>query len=100
MRRLTRCTNLMIATLWQKQLQTSGVSCEIRNRYLAGATGELPPDQVGPELWVIRENDYHLAATLLTELQNPTPLASWICNGCGEHCEGQFGQCWHCQTLR
>jgi hypothetical protein len=100
MKRLARCNNLLIATLWQKQLEAGGITCEIRNRYLAGATGELPPDQVGPELWVAQERDYLLAQTLLKELQNPSPTPPWICRRCGESSEGQFGQCWHCQAMR
>jgi len=100
LKRLARVDNLLIATLWQKQLALAGYRCEIRNQFLAGAVGELPADQVGPELWVVRDTEFNAARALLSELQHPTSMPAWWCRACGEQSEGQFGQCWKCQSTR
>jgi rubrerythrin len=100
MKRLAQVDNLLIATLWQKQLGLAGLRCEIRNRYLSGAVGELPCDQVAPELWVVNEEEFEQARALLSELQQPAALPAWWCMQCGEPSEGQFGQCWNCSAVR
>jgi hypothetical protein len=100
LKRLARADNLLIATLWQKQLALAGFRCEIRNRFLSGAVGELPADQVGPELWLLRDAEFAAARALLRELQEPSNMPLWNCRGCGEESEGQFGECWNCQTTR
>jgi hypothetical protein len=61
-------------------LETRGIACVLRNEFLGGAAGELPPHECSPELWVVDDVD-------------TTP---WTCPGCGEIIEGQFARCWHC----
>jgi Putative prokaryotic signal transducing protein len=97
---LTGADNLMIATLWRDMLQAAGIACEVRNRYLAGAIGELPADQVAPQIWVHDERDETYAQALLREWRRPGTLAAWNCFRCGEHVEGQFYQCWNCEAAR
>jgi rubrerythrin len=100
MKLLTRADNLMIATLWQQMLETAGIRCEVRNRYIGAAAGELPPDQVAPQIWLRDDRDEERATTLLEELRQPSRLASWSCFNCGEIVEGQFFQCWNCEVPR
>jgi rubrerythrin len=97
---LTRADNLMIATLWQQMLETAGIRCEVRNRYIGAAVGELPADQVAPQIWLRDDRDEERAKTLLEELRQPGRLASWSCFNCGEIVEGQFFQCWNCEAPR
>ncbi len=100
MKRLIQADNLLIATLWQSQLAAAGIACELRNRFLGGAVGELPADQVLPELWVRHLADFEQARALLDELRHPKRSPSWLCGACGEQSEGQFSQCWQCQQVR
>jgi rubrerythrin len=100
MKLLTRADNLMIATLWQRMLEAAGIDCEIRNRYIGAAVGELPADQVAPQVWIVHDHDEERARTLLDELRKPGRLPSWTCFGCGEVVEGQFFQCWNCEAVR
>ena len=100
MKRLTSTDNLLIATLWQRVLESAGIRCEIRNRYIGGAIGELPADQVAPQIWIADDHDAERAAALIADLRNPQPSPSWRCVGCGELVEGQFFQCWNCETAR
>ena len=97
---LTRADNLMIATLWQQMLESAGIRCEVRNRYIGGAVGELPADQVAPQIWLLDERDETRARSLLDELRRPARLPSWCCFNCGEVVEGQFYQCWNCEATR
>lgn len=99
MRRLTTADNLLIATLWLKILEGAGLKCQLRNRFIGAAAGDVPVDQVSPEIWV-EEADFSEARTLLAELRNPPPLAPWHCPQCGEVLEAQFYACWHCGTRR
>jgi hypothetical protein len=97
---LTRADNLMIATLWQQMLAGAGIPCELRNLYIGAAVGELPADQVAPQIWIRDDRDEERAKTLLQEFRRPGPLPSWTCFSCGEIVEGQFFQCWNCQATR
>lgn len=100
MKLIARADNLLLATLWQQMLRSAGIDCEIRNRYLGAAVGELPADQVAPQLWVRDDRDAARATTLLAEFRAPRSSAPWCCFGCGELVEGQFFQCWNCGTVR
>ena len=100
MKRLVRADNLMIAPLWQQMLAGAGIRCDIRNRYLGAAVGELPADQVAPELWIRDDADEPRACALLEEFRRPARLPVWRCPRCGELVEGQFFQCWNCETTR
>lgn len=100
MKLLTRADNLLIATLWQQMLQAADIRCEVRNRYIGAAVGELPTDQVAPQLWLLDDRDEPHARSLLAEFQRPSASPAWCCFACGELVEGQFFQCWNCETPR
>lgn len=100
MKLLTRADNLLIATLWQQMLADAGIDCELRNRYIGAAVGELPADQVAPQIWVRDDDDLPRATALLAEFRSPRTSAAWCCFGCGELVEGQFAQCWNCEAPR
>ena len=100
MKLLTRADNLLIATLWQRMLEAAGIPCDVRNRYIGAAVGELPADQVAPQVWIRDDRDEGRAIALLEELRRPSALPSWRCAGCDEVVEGQFFQCWNCEATR
>ncbi len=100
MKLVTHADNLLIATLWQQMLEAAGIPCEIRNRYIGAAVGELPTDQVAPQVWVRDDRDVPRATILLDEFRSPRSSASWCCFQCGELVEGQFFQCWNCEATR
>jgi hypothetical protein len=81
-------------------LEAEGIRCRLRNEFLAGAAGELPPIQCWPEVWV---DDLYAqrARELVAELveQDRDDVASpWQCPSCGEWVEGNFRLCWNCDT--
>jgi hypothetical protein len=100
MQRLVSADNLLLATLWQRVLESAGIACEIRNRYIGGALGEIPVDQAWPQIWIQKDSDFAAAQALMSELQTTPNLASWRCSRCNESIEGQFFQCWRCAATR
>lgn len=100
--RFKRAPNLMMAQHWANLLSTVGIQCEIHNRYMQGALGEIPVDQCGPELWLSDARDEVPAeAVLQRALAGPGPLARpWRCATCLEPHEAQFTVCWKCGSVR
>ena len=83
-------------------LESNHIPCILRNDYLSGAAGELPPTECWPELWVV-ENDLAAPARKLIEafLDSPSNAQqAWCCPGCNEHLEAQFSECWQCGRQR
>ncbi len=78
-------------------LEAAGVEVERRHFYLAGGAGDLPLNEVWPELWV-EPSERARAERLLQQLQQPTPHTPWVCPSCGEPHAGQFTHCWRCGT--
>src|ERR1700754_2080391 len=100
--RLLRAPSLLIAQHWVNLLATAGIACELHNRYLNGALGDIPADQCAPELWLVDERDEALARRLIdAALRGPAAgTPGWRCGHCGEMLEPQFTVCWQCGTPR
>jgi hypothetical protein len=88
--------NLLLVAHFRALLDMQGIPSRIRNEYLAGAAGELPPLDCWPELCV--ETRWEAPAReAIAEAQRCVPRsADWSCPGCGERIEGQFTACWNC----
>ncbi len=82
-------------------LEDAGIPAIVRNEHLIGATGELPPHECWPELWVLDDADETAARRIVTAaLAAPAETEAWRCGHCGEHLEPQFNACWRCGALR
>ncbi len=83
-------------------LKVHGIDCVIRNEHLAAASGEIPPIECWPELWILDGSKYNEARVVLRRALAPLgPIEKpWMCAGCGEEIEGQFTQCWNCGASR
>jgi hypothetical protein len=97
MLRLTQAPNLAIAALWADALAAEGITTSVERQYLAGAAGQLPPDQCLPEVWIHHADQETRARELLHNLRH-VPQQHWLCV-CGELVEGGFEQCWSCARL-
>jgi hypothetical protein len=77
-------------------LEQAGIKFVVRNQFLSGALGELPPNECWPEIWITDDEYLDAAMEIVTqasaEVINTGP---WQCL-CGEENEGQFGSCWKC----
>ncbi len=100
--KLLRAPNLILAQHWVNLLETAGIPCELHNRYLQGALGDIPASECGPEIWLNDERDTKLAQHLLDQARRG-PVAGakpWRCGHCAEMLEAQFTVCWQCGTAR
>ncbi|RKT24658.1 putative signal transducing protein [Paraburkholderia sp. RAU2J] len=100
--KLMRAPNLITGQHWVNVLETAGIACELHNRYLNGALGDIPADQCAPELWLVDERDEAMARRLIDAASHGPAADSpgWRCRQCGELLEAQFTVCWQCGTAR
>ena len=79
-------------------LAEKGITTIIKNEFLSGGVGELPPIEVWPELWIVDIEDKVPAKRLVDEFLQSTKSKpqSWQCKSCGEEIEGHFNLCWNC----
>jgi hypothetical protein len=96
MKRVYRSDDRLLVGHLREVLAAQGIACVVRNDYLGGAVGELPPNECWPELWVVDSADWARAEALVAAQLGPAATTPWICPGCGETVEGQFAQCWRC----
>lgn len=79
-------------------LEEKGITTVIKNEFLAGGVGELPPTEVWPELWIVDKADKEPAKRIVDDFIQSTKTRpqAWTCKNCGEKIEGQFNICWNC----
>lgn len=90
-----------IAGMYKDMLQREGVECLLRNEELFVGLGEIPFVECYPELWVVDDDLYPRAISLLKQLmESESTHPSWTCSSCGEEIEGQFNSCWKCGLVQ
>ena len=69
----------------------------VKNQFLSGAIGELPPTECWPDIWIENDEQHDRAMSIVNAaLHSQTQESpSWKCQ-CGELIEGQFSDCWNC----
>ena len=102
MKKVTSADSLITINHYRNLLQSEGIASFIRNEYLGSIVGEMPFQEVWPELWVRDDLDYDRAVELLDDdkRMSESPAAGWRCPQCGEENEGQFAVCWSCGTAQ
>ena len=97
MKRVFSSHDPMLAGYLRAVLEEHGIGCVVKNEYLLGGAGELPPTECWPELWVVEDGDEARARAIVEEAR-PAEAAGegWRCSGCGEWIEPEFGACWRC----
>lgn len=99
MKKLTSSESLVTINHYKNVLDSEGVASVIKNAILGGIAGEMPLDQVWPELWVVNDLDYDRAKQLIdVNIADESPNDPWKCKKCGEENEGQFAACWNCSS--
>lgn len=84
-------------------LDNANIPCFIKNEFIQGASGEIPPHETLPELWLMDGEWRVKAQQIVDELESEIANASdidWTCENCAESNEGQFMICWQCQSSR
>lgn len=97
MKRIWRTYNIIEASHLRNLLESAGIRAFLRNENLSRLAGEVPFDQVWPEVWITEDAQTERALTLVRGAMAPPPaLPSWTCARCNEMIEGQFSACWKC----
>lgn len=97
MKKLTSSESLVTINHFKNVLDSEGIASVIKNAILGGIAGEMPLDQVWPELWVVNDLDYDRARQLIDNaVSDESAHEPWRCRKCGEQNEGQFAACWNC----
>ena len=97
MQKIFSSPNLGLVAHLKNILENENIACLMKNFYLTGGAGELPPTECWLELWVIDETQLNDAQRLIKENQTiPATGKPWQCSNCGEQLEAQFTQCWKC----
>ncbi len=99
MKKVTTAPSLITINHYKNILTSEGISAFLRNEHLGGIIGEMPFQEVWPELWVENDLDYDRAKQLIdaSTITDESPSTSWQCKYCGEENEGQFAQSWSCE---
>lgn len=98
MKKLTSADSLITISHYRNILSSEGIPSFIRNEYLGAIIGEMPFQEVWPELWVKNDLDYDRALQLVSgaAIAEESPTAPWTCKHCSTENEGHFAACWSC----
>jgi len=82
----------------KNSLQSAGINCYIKNDMIYSLAGEVPVNEVWPELWIEHEDQLSIAKQHLASIIAPEnrQTQEWVCRQCGERHDGQFTNCWQC----
>ncbi|MDH3266663.1 MAG: DUF2007 domain-containing protein [Gammaproteobacteria bacterium] len=101
MKKVTSTDSLVTINHYKNLLASEGIPAFIRNEHLGGILGEMPFQEVWPELWVENDLDYDRALQLIdsNNIINESPASAWRCRTCDAENEGQFSACWQCGSV-
>lgn len=79
MPRLVQAPNLVMAMVRVGWLRAEGFGATVQREFLRSASGELPPDQCLPAVW-IDDGDYEAQALELLRILRHAPQRRWVCH--------------------
>ena len=102
MKKVTSSDSLVTISHYKNILVSEGIPAFIKNEHLGSIVGEMPFQEVWPELWVENDLDYDRARQLIDArtIIDESPGSGWRCRRCNEDNEAQFGACWSCGETR
>lgn len=100
MKLFMHCLNAIDAHHRANLLRSAGIRAEVRNTLLAGAVGDIPFLEAGPQIWIDDLQDAAFAHDILDQVGSAPTQPPWRCPVCRESIEGQFAQCWSCGGMR
>ena len=102
MKKVTSVDSIITINHYKNMLISEGIPAFIKNEHLGGIVGEMPFQEVWPELWVENDLDFDRAVQLLdaNTVLDESPGSNWRCKNCREDNEAQFGACWSCGKAR
>lgn len=79
-------------------VEAEGIKVVLKNEYTGGGLGEIAVFDTWPELWVVRDEDYEAACTVIATALSASEAPEWRCPQCGESNDAAFEFCWRCNT--
>jgi hypothetical protein len=97
-KKVTSADSVITITHYKNLLMSEGIPAFLKNEHFGSIMGEVPFQEVWPELWVENDLDYDRAVQLVDDLKiaDESPSAPWRCRKCATENEGQFAACWNC----
>ena len=97
MTRVYSHSNSLIVFNLKNLLEHHGIACVVKNDGLNSASGEVPPTEVWPELWIENETRLTQAQELIDiAIKGDAKATTWFCYNCKETNEPAFEICWNC----
>lgn len=98
MKKLTSDASVITINHYRNILESEGIPSFTRNEHLGSIMGEVPFQEVWPELWIRNDLDYDRAMQLISGVaaSAESPDKPWRCADCDAENEAQFAQCWQC----
>ncbi|MGE0472831.1 MAG: DUF2007 domain-containing protein [Nitrospirales bacterium] len=102
MKKVYTSNSLVEVEIRKEWLDQYPIPCIIKNQRSAMLGGEVPFVEVFPELWVLDDEDFEKARSILEDWERvkPTDGIAWTCVGCGEVHQPTFTACWKCGNNR
>lgn len=102
MKKVTSADSIITINHYKNVLTSEGIAAFVKNEHFGSIMGEVPFQEVWPELWVKNDLDLDRAKQLIAEQSraDDTPSPGWQCANCNAENEGQFAACWQCGAVR
>ncbi|MDA0679541.1 MAG: DUF2007 domain-containing protein [Proteobacteria bacterium] len=102
MKKVTSSDSLVTINHYKNLLESEGIPAFLRNEHLGSIVGEMPFQEVWPQLWVRNDLDYDRAVQLIDsqKTDDESPGSPWRCAHCGTENEGQYAACWQCSKAQ
>jgi len=100
MEKLYPASDLVEAHLLRTLLDEAGIQAHVRNEHLSSLGGEIPFNQVLPEVWLDDAVDLAAARAVLDDYlaRRASPDGPQRhCRSCGEDSPSNFEICWKCR---
>ena len=65
MKRIYVAADPLFVGFLRSKLEEHGIACFVKNHFLSGAMGEIPPVECWPELWILDDADERCALALI-----------------------------------
>ena len=101
MKKVTADDSLVTISHYKNLVESEGIPTFIKKEHLGSIVGEMPFQEVWPQLWVRNDLDLNRAIELLDQqkLVDESPSEPWKCGQCDTENEGQFAACWNCSAI-
>ena len=97
--RIYLAENIIEANFIKDILESHMIVAKILNQNAIGAIGEIPANQVYPEIWIHDESRREMARDLIKDLNKTETSIDIVCSRCSEKNPENFEICWNCGSL-